>query len=560
MIQWQKSEKLRRSPLGASRSNPSCAKSKALRGRFASRLQPVNANFLFWLLIGFTLSLRLFLVLSHDNMLGVDGGQYLLSALQVQGQDETGQGFVRPLLAPGWLLVPFINIWGMDIGFKIFSALSSMLPLYGAWILSRRFLSSRLSLLLTAFLSIDILLMEMLVTGTLPLIAFTILLIAIYAIWRLLDSTDFSWKWIGLLSICIPLIAHVNQTTTGISLVLIPVFLIAHIVLQPRATFSWRQYIVAYRPVLLGLLLGGLFALTALPRYLAVAPGSSETHHPGPWIYFGNFPADPAFLFVLLAAPVALFLVKWATDTRLRAYGILMMFSALMTLFYSADESLLNIFYRNRYFFPLIWYPSMIWVFTESIRRGVWRDIPKQLGYAVVVFLLGLGFYGSLFTFHKQSSYSDHITVATMGILENLKATDPTAGIITNTRLMSLYVAALNQVPVSSAWTWKPPPAYTEEEHHVRCVLGWMASEEVYKVSGLNLVLGPQEKKECSPSESASVIQAEYVLIDTRFPRYKDFLPGSYMAPVNQWETTGDTDWLELVEEVDTVKLWRIRQ
>ncbi len=541
-------------PLGASRSNPSCEKSQGNQRRYelSPRLAPVN--YFLAGVIGFTLILRLLLVLTHDNMLGVDGGQYLLSALQVQGRDETGQGFVRPLLAPGWLLVPFINIWGMDIGFKIFSALSSLLPLYGAWILSRRFLSSRLSLLLTAFLSIDILLMEMMVTGTLPLIAFTILLIALYAIWRLLDSTDFSWKWIGLLSICIPLIAHINQTTTGIALVLIPVFVIANIIFWPRAT--------AYLPVFTGLLLGGLFALTALPRYLAVAPGSPETHHPGPLIYFGNFPADPAFLLVLLASPVAFFLVKWSDDTRLRAYGVLMMSSALLTLFYSADESLLNIFYRNRYLFPLLWYPGVIWVFTESIRRGIWRGIPKQLGYGVLVAMLGLGLYGSVYTFHKQSSYSDHITLATMSILENLKATDPTAGIITNTRLMSLYVAALNQVPVSSAWTWKPPPAYTEEERHVRCVLGWINGEDVYQLSGLSLVLRPalDKAEECIPTESASVIQAKYVLIDTRFPRYKSYLPGSYMAPVNQWETTGAVDWLELVTEVDTVKLWRIRR
>ncbi len=556
MILWLKRPKRgRRNPLlGVSRFRPTCGKSQERKTRSGLRLPLGNASLLLFTLIAFTLGLRLFLVLTHDNTLGVDGGQYLLSALQVQGKDATGQGFVRPLLAPGWLLVPFINAWGMDIGFKIFSALSSILPLYGAWILSRRFLSSRLSLLLTAFLSIDILLMEMMVTGTLPLIAYTILLIAFYAIWRLLDAADFSWKWVGLLSICIPLIAHVNQTTTGIALVLIPVFVIANVIFHPRVT--------AYFPVFLGLSLGGLFALTALPRYLAVAPGSPETHHPGPLIYFGNFPSDPAFLLVLIATPVAFFLVKWADDPRLRAYGVLMMASALLTLFYSADESLINIFYRNRYLLPFLWYPGVIWVFTESIRRGVWRDIPKQLGYGVLILLLGVGLYGSIYTFHKQSSYSDHITLATMGILETLKATDPTAGIITNTRLMSLHVAAMNQVPVASAWTWKPPPAYTEEEYHVRCVLGWINGEDVYQVSGLNLVLRPalDREDECSPRESASVIQAKYVLIDTRFPRYKGYLPGSYMAPVNQWETTGATDWLELVKEDDTVRLWRIRQ
>ncbi len=553
LTHWLESVRQKRNPLGVSRLSPSCEKSQGSPRRSGLRRPRANANSVFLGITVTTLILRLFLVLSHDNMLGVDGGQYLLSALQVQGKDVTGQGFVRPLLAPGWLLVPFINIWGMDIGFKIFSAVTSILPLYGAWVLSRRFLSSRLSLLLTAFLSIDILLMEMMVTGTLPLIAYTILLIAFYAIWRLLDATDFSWKWIGLLSICIPLIAHVNQTTTGIALVLIPVFVVANVIFCPRAT--------AYLPIFTGLLFGGILALTALPRYLAVAPGSAETNHPGPLIYFGNFPSDPAFLLVLIASPVAFFLVKWADDPRLRAYGVLMMSSALLTLFYSADESLLNIFYRNRYLFPLLWYPGVIWVFTESIRRGVWRGIPKQLGYGVLISLLGIGLYGSIYTFHKQSSYSDHITLATMGILETLKATDPEAGIITNTRLMSLHVAAMNQVSVASAWTWKPPPAYTEEEYHVRCVLGWINGEDVYQVSGLNLVLRPalDKREECIPIQSKSVLQVEYVLIDTRFPRYKSYLPGSYMAPVDQWKTTGATDWLELVKEEDTVRLWRIK-
>ena len=81
-----------------------------------------------WLILAGALALRLALALSYDGYWGVDGGAYLLSVNNVLGNEPTGAGFPRPPLAPGWLLVPFVELFGDDAGYKVWSALASLCP------------------------------------------------------------------------------------------------------------------------------------------------------------------------------------------------------------------------------------------------------------------------------------------------------------------------------------------------------------------------------------------------------------------------------------------------
>ncbi|KKK64449.1 hypothetical protein LCGC14_2984090, partial [marine sediment metagenome] len=79
---------------------------------------------LIWAIIAAGFCLRLGLTLAHNGFLGVDGGAYFLNMLDVLGQEHTEQGFPRPLLAPGWTLFPFAELFGWDIGYKIWASVA----------------------------------------------------------------------------------------------------------------------------------------------------------------------------------------------------------------------------------------------------------------------------------------------------------------------------------------------------------------------------------------------------------------------------------------------------
>lgn len=181
-----------------------------------------------WLIVLAALALRLGLTLGHDGFLGVDGGAYLLSRNAVLGDEPTGAGFPRPPLAPGWLLVPFTELAGDDVGYKLWSVFASLLPMIPVYLLARRINSGpfpALGLFAAGFLSLDLLHAEMIVTGALPLIGFALLGMVWWAMGRLAER--WAWRDAAVLAGCLGLIPWVNQTTAGLALITIPVYLAA---------------------------------------------------------------------------------------------------------------------------------------------------------------------------------------------------------------------------------------------------------------------------------------------------------------------------------------------
>ena len=155
----------------------------------------------------------------------MDGGAYLVGVNAVLGDEPTGAGFPRPPLAPGWLLVPFVNYLGMDVGYKVWSSLASVLPAIPIYLLARR-IGSRSTrrgvapspwpaVFASGFLLLDLLHAEMIVTGALPLIAFALLGMGWWAMGEL--SEEWSLTAAGVLVICLGLIPWVNQTTAGLA-------------------------------------------------------------------------------------------------------------------------------------------------------------------------------------------------------------------------------------------------------------------------------------------------------------------------------------------------------
>ena len=145
---------------------------------------------------------------------------------------------------------------------------------------------------------------------------------------------------------------------------------------------------------------------------------------------------------------------------------------------------------------------------------------------------------GYVYTFHAQAGYSLMVSDNTAVALDMLEADPDSHGVVTNAYTFALWVAALNRVPASWAWTAQPPGEYTDMDASVRCVLGWVPG--------------------CDPGAAAAGLEATHVLVDTRFPRLNGRVPDNYLAPPRQWEVTASAPWLTLLYSEGTTRLWAL--
>ena len=301
------------------------------------------------------LALRLGLTLTHPGHLGVDGGAYIVGLAATLGNDDTGVGFPRPPLAPGLTLWPFIELFGVDAGYKIWSSFASMAPILPVYLLAKRIHVKRhknaLVVGTVGFLSLDLLHGEMLVTGALPLLAFGFLGTAWWAMGRLAEERN--WPDTFILAGCLFIIPFVNQTAAGIAVVTIPAYLLA---------LCWAHNDLGpLRGNIIGLVIGGLAALTALPWYLQVLPVSGMLNYPGPFI-FVTHPFDSAWWQFLLAWPIGIYIFKAAKEEWLRALGVLVCLLGTLLIFLSTDETVINVFYRSRYLLCMPLYICLAWI------------------------------------------------------------------------------------------------------------------------------------------------------------------------------------------------------
>ncbi len=464
------------------------------------------------------LLVRLALVLTHDGFLGVDGGAYLLNRNYVLGDEPTGAGFPRPVLAPGWLLVPFTAVLGDDYGFKVWSAVAAITPILAVYLLANRWLTPLQSLAAAALIAVDPWQAEMIVTGALPLVAFSLLLVAIWAILSLAE--DWNGGAAVILIGAIVLIPHVNQTTAGLTAIILPVSLLAIWLFSRR--FHGRLWVVV--------MVASLLATSALPWYWDVRPNSEILHYPGPWVYLLPF-GDVAWLQFAIALGVGAWAIRSNRTIAVKVSGVVVLLLGAQLAFLSTDETLINLFYRPRYLVMMFLWPLMV----TAVADSKWRpEVKPALMTAVMVGLTAV----YAWTFIRQTVYSDMVTPQTAEALAYLRSEEPFEGVISNAFTMALWVSALNKVHSPHPWTWQPPRAYEQDDYHVRCVLGWIPG--------------------CDAALSAGALRVGFVLVDQRFPDYNDRAPANYLAPPDQWAVTARVPWLDLVYSMETTKLWRI--
>lgn len=484
------------------------------------------------------LSLRLFLALTHAPHLGIDGGAYILSALDVQGQQHTDVGFTRPPLAPGWLLAPFINLFGLDVGLKVWTALFSVLPLLPVYLLTKTLVNKSAAIFALAFFSVDMMQMEMMVTGSLPLVGFTLIGMAIWAMIGL--SEWFSKRHFWTLVFSIGLLPYVNQTATAIAMIVIPIIPVAMFYFLHREKGAmgagpFQTNIVFNIPV--ALLLGSLIALGALPWYLANAPGNSELRYPGPLLLFVKF-MDPAFA---LQFPIVAFLVYWlfkvTKDYRIRTLAVVMGILGVMILFLSYDEAIINVLYRSRYFLGLLVYPAIAYLLCRT--WPIFKSLKEDWSLILPMVAVWIGLlYMQVWIFNAQTNFKDMVFPETARALQIANSEHPGKAIITNAYSLSHWVAAINQVDSPNTWSLEPSPFHKETDLKVRCLLGWVPN--------------------CNPEAAALDLNAKYILIDERMP--DDIMAAPvYGAPgEDEWANTYNVAWLHLRKSEGSVRLWEI--
>tara|TARA_B100000519_G_scaffold114773_1_gene99180 strand:+ start:4076 stop:5560 length:1485 start_codon:yes stop_codon:yes gene_type:complete len=483
------------------------------------------------------------LIFFHDGYLGVDFGAYLLNVNDVLGDEPTKAGFPRPPLAPGFLLAPFLELWGLDIGYKIWSLIASILPIPVVYILSRKFLSDQNSLLATAFTSVDPFNAEMTVTGGLPIIGMSLYVLMIWGIIDIIQNKPkISNVSASLFSLA--LIPFINQTTAGITLVVLPlvfILIIADGYLDFWNKFNYKKY----GAVFFTLLIGGLISLLSLPYYLQVLPGSGLMSYPGAWIYLAH--DGVAWFTFLSCVPLGIFMMKKSSNIVEKIIALHLIVLGSLSIFLSFDETIINVFYRSRFFVRLFFHSSVIWLFVYLLRKEIIKPVfhhtflnrSKHLHIPKIisVFFLCLFFITYAWIFDAQSKYSKIITNESEIAIEILEKENH-KNIITNSFSLSLWIAGMEKVKSPHVWTSEPPKAYTLTDEHTRCILNWIEN--------------------CDYKNSINYLDTSHILIEQKFPYFKESPNGIYLAPDNHWEITSQAHWLDLIYEKGSTQLYRI--
>ena len=424
------------------------------------------------------LIVRLWMAISHPSFLGVDVGAYLLSRNAVLGVGNYGLDFTRPPLSPGWLLVPFTEVWGDQIGYAIFSAVGGMAPFLPFWMLARRFLSQGQALVALLFIMVDFLLAQMFVTGVLPLIGFAWLLLLIWGIFEL--RTNPGWKPELAVIVSLPMIAYSSMTAAGITAFILPATLVLL-----RVFGKWRLPVRSY---LVPLSIGLVLAATALPYYVGTAPMGAETRWGGDLLAFEYVQAILAWI-LLLSPWLAIAIFAKSSPAEVRVLAVICAAAMLLAVLKSADETLMNLLYRPRYLAPFFYWPLIVWV--------ACRYWPRELpGSRVMGGMLAVGFL-ALFTlmgysqFHTMSRFSDQTN---LNVEKALALIPEDAPVITNSASLTQLIAGRRPTMTRGYWlqAMEPPPKYTEEDKLVRCIVGWVPGcdqQAALKATGARYVL-----------------------------------------------------------------------
>ena len=170
-------------------------------------------------IVGLRLSFVVAYTLINGGFLGVDEGAYILGVQALTDSNPWASGihFTRAPLSPGWLLWPFLQVFGLVWGSNLYSFAASLPAIGGFYLLARAIFSTKWAVATTMLFSFDWVQAELLVTGTAPLMGMTWMMVLVAGMLR----NDTRWGRLAIV-IAMPLIAYTNQTSLALSVVTVP--------------------------------------------------------------------------------------------------------------------------------------------------------------------------------------------------------------------------------------------------------------------------------------------------------------------------------------------------
>lgn len=455
---------------------------------------------------------RLVLALTHDTFLGIDGGAYLLGAFQYIGGPEQS-GFLRPPLAPGYILGAFVQLWGVTpFAYNLYAALFS-LPLFPAfYLLARRVVGAKWGALATVFLTLDWEQWVLFVTGVVPVLGFAGICIALWAMVSLSEERH-EGRAKAALILSLPLIALSNQTSAGLALISLP---LAWLMLPNK------------RSVAVWLGLGGLMAVAvAWPWYLHVLPGSAKVAYPGALFYLPPVYESVWYQATLVMAITGIGWKLGAFSTpALRAIAAVTVGHTLVSLVWSNDEAVMNILFRSN-----IWALVPFWIVLAATVQRVLPLLQKRLVLAVGVSYAVLAVGGVLYVYPNQFRYSEHLSAEVMDAVASVDPSTVTRW-GTNGESRAYWLTAVTGKPAVWVQSAPPQPAYAEQRRLAECELGWQDG--------------------CTPTGYVS----HWIIDSTKRQGVTALVPNA-PNPANPWVDIGEAaPWLENKREIGNVSLW----
>jgi len=479
-----------------------------------------------WLTLGI-LGLRLVLALLHEGPIGVDGGAYLLHALRLMGEPvPDGLDFQRAILGPGYLLTPFLSLFGLEGGYKVWGTIFSTIPIIpAAALLAYRILPARLALIATGFVALNPWNWEMVITGALPLIGIALILVVLWGLIPITAGTGKHWDKLAVAG-GVALIPYINQTGTGLAAVAIPVF-IGSMCLFIR---SWLPLRYAFPWLTIGVVL----AVPAIALFYGdVVFGSSRLSFPGPKI-FVPIGVTASWLVFFYALPIVFTALNLTSPPALKSLALVVFAHSTLSLFNSYDEAIINIMFRSQHLAT----PLLMILGTWYVSREASKVKSRTVVALGVLAFAGALAGGSIYAYQRQAYYSDMLTpnmLEAMAIIPDRQEST----IITTNFMSGLWIAAYEKTPTAWLFAANPPEHWQAQYNETQCVMGWRTG--------------------CDPLASAKAINAKWVLIDMRFPHITDREPPLWGAPADTWAPTQAAPWLDLLYAKGTVRLWRIR-
>jgi hypothetical protein len=402
-------------------------------------------------------SALLFLPIFHSSSgyFSTDGGTYLHSrdaVLRGLGIEAWDRAMVRPPLAPGWALVPFMP-FGDDVGLRLWSILGIVLTIPAAYYFSRSILTPNQSFVVAALTGFDVWIIHGFVAGALVLYAWCLLAVALRPVVDWAHGVS-DKRRTAFMAAALALLPFVNQTFAGLCVI---VFAVA----MPIALFArYRQGLpIVRQPMWIGLVVGGAIGVLALPWYLGVAPGSETARYDYPWLELTarTIYASAITMVVVLLVPRG-------------GYGVRMMQALLvvlgvMLMLFSGDEAISNLFYRAVFVSAMLYMPLIVYV------AGLLGAGRKVAVLAICVFAASSVVWVSVNT-QDMDHTPDEIVHAIKWMEDR---TDPDDFVIADSWHLSRWVEGSAEVKSMTIWhgTSGSPRRHQQMSNDAICIVGW---------------------------------------------------------------------------------------